>query len=40
MFEVFREDHVPVCDVAETVPDPFNDPNALDEEEQQPEEIF
>ena len=40
MFEVFREDHVPVCDVAETGPDPFNDPNAMDEEEQQPEEIF
>lgn len=40
MFEVFREGHVPVCDVAETVPDPFNDPNALNEEEQEAEEIF
>ncbi len=40
MFEVFREGHVPVCDVAEAVPDPFNEPNALDEEEQQPEELF
>jgi penicillin-binding protein 1A len=40
MFEVFREGHVPVCDVAEDVPDPFNDPNTPDEEAQEPEEIF
>jgi penicillin-binding protein 1A len=39
MFEVFREGHVPVCEVADTVPDPFNDPNALDEEHE-PEELF
>jgi penicillin-binding protein 1A len=39
MFEVFREGHVPVCEVAEAVPDPFNDPNALDETEQA-EELF
>ncbi len=38
MFEVFREEHVPVCEVADVVVDPFNDPNALDEEE--PEELF
>ncbi len=40
MFEVFREGHVPVCEVAETVPDPFNDPSALDDEQKEPEEIF
>jgi penicillin-binding protein 1A len=40
MFELFREGHVPVCDVAEDVPDPFNDPNAPDEEPPEPEEIF
>ena len=38
MFEVFREGHVPVCEVADVVADPFNDPSALDEEE--PEELF
>ena len=38
MFEVFREGHVPVCEVADAVVDPFNDPAALDEEE--PEELF
>jgi hypothetical protein len=38
MFEVFREGHVPVCEVADVVPDPFNDPGAMDEEE--PEELF
>ncbi len=38
MFEVFREGHVPVCELADVVVDPFNDPNALDEEE--PEELF
>jgi penicillin-binding protein 1A len=38
MFEVFREGHVPVCEVADVVVDPFNDPGALDEEE--PEELF
>jgi penicillin-binding protein 1A len=38
MFEVFREGHVPVCEVADVVIDPFNDPSALDEEE--PEELF
>jgi penicillin-binding protein 1A len=38
MFEVFREGHVPVCEVADAVFDPFNDPTALDEEE--PEELF
>ncbi len=38
MFEVFREGHVPVCELTETVIDPFNDPNAMDEEE--PENIF
>jgi penicillin-binding protein 1A len=40
MFEIFREGHVPVCEVAEVVPDPFNDPNALDDEEEEPEELF
>jgi penicillin-binding protein 1A len=39
MFEVFREGHVPVCEVADAVPDPFNDPNAMDEEEES-EELF
>ncbi len=38
MFEVFREGHVPVCEVADLVVDPFNDPNALVDEE--PEELF
>ena len=38
MFEVFREGHVPVCEVADVVLDPFNDPNSLDE--QRPEELF
>jgi penicillin-binding protein 1A len=38
MFEVFREGHVPVCELADVVIDPFNDPSALDEEE--PEELF
>jgi penicillin-binding protein 1A len=38
MFEVFREGHVPVCEVADVVIDPFNDPSTLDEEE--PEELF
>ncbi len=38
MFEVFREGHVPICEVADVVVDPFNDPRALDEEE--PEELF
>ncbi len=38
MFEVFREGHVPVCEVADMVVDPFNDPSALDEEE--PEDLF
>ena len=38
MFEVFREGNVPVCEVAEVVVDPFNDPSPLDEEE--PEELF
>jgi penicillin-binding protein 1A len=38
MFEVFREGHVPVCELADVVPDPFNDPGAMDEEE--PEELF
>jgi penicillin-binding protein 1A len=40
MFEVFREGHVPVCEVAEAVPDPFNDPGAFDDEEEEPEELF
>lgn len=40
MFEVFREGHVPVCEIADTVPDPFNDPTVLDEDEQEAEEIF
>jgi penicillin-binding protein 1A len=39
MFEVFREGHVPVCEVADAVPDPFNDPSDLGEEEE-PEELF
>ena len=38
MFEVFREGHVPVCEVADLVVDPFNDPNTLVDEE--PEELF
>ena len=38
MFEVFREGHVPVCELADLVIDPFNDPSALDEKE--PEELF
>ena len=38
MFEVFREGHVPVCEIADVVADPFNDPSALDEEES--EELF
>jgi penicillin-binding protein 1A len=38
MFEVFREGHVPVCEVADAVVDPFNDPGSLDE--RAPDEIF
>jgi len=38
MFEVFREGHVPVCEVPDVVVDPFNDPSTLDEEEA--EELF
>jgi len=38
MFEVFREGHVPVCEVAEFVVDPFNNPSAPDEEDS--EELF
>jgi len=38
MFEVFREGHVPICEVADVVLDPFNDPNALDDEGR--EELF
>ena len=38
MFEKFREGHVPVCEIADVVPDPFNDPNALDEETE--EDLF
>ncbi len=38
MFEVFREGHVPVCEVADVVLDPFNDPSALDDEGR--EELF
>lgn len=38
MFEVFREGHVPVCEVADAVVDPFNDPGSLDEKA--PEELF
>jgi len=38
MFEKFREGHVPVCEIADVVPDPFNDPNALDEEAE--EDLF
>jgi penicillin-binding protein 1A len=30
VFEVFREDHVPECDVAEEVPDIFNDASGID----------
>jgi hypothetical protein len=40
MFEVFREGHVPVCEIAEAVPDPFNDPAALDEDGEESEELF
>ena len=32
VFEVFREDHVPECDVGEEVPDIFNDASAIDPE--------
>lgn len=38
MFEVFREGHVPVCEVADAVVDPFNDPGSMDEEGS--EELF
>jgi penicillin-binding protein 1A len=40
MFEVFREGHVPVCEIAEAVPDPFNDPATLDEDGEESEELF
>ena len=46
-FEVFREGHVPICDIAETVPDIFNDASGLDappaeegEEQEEPETLF
>ena len=40
MFEVFREAHVPVCEVSDIAPDPFNDFSILDREQQEPENIF
>jgi penicillin-binding protein 1A len=47
IFEVFREGHVPECDIAETVPDIFNDASGIDpppaedgEEQQEPETLF
>ncbi|MFQ5982487.1 MAG: penicillin-binding protein 1A [Woeseiaceae bacterium] len=40
MFEIFREGHVPVCEVADAVPDPFNEPGALEDDEAEPEELF
>ena len=30
VFEIFREEHVPECDIAEEVPDIFNDASAVD----------
>ena len=30
VFEVFREDHVPECDVVEELPDIFNDASSID----------
>ncbi len=49
-FEMFRQDHVPDCEVVEELPDIFNDANGIDEpdpedaedaeEEQEPESIF
>ena len=40
VFEVFREGHVPECDLAEEVPDIFNDASAIDPEpdEETPED--
>jgi len=43
LFEVFREGHVPVCDVADAAPDIFNDASGIDappeeEPEAEPEE--
>ncbi|MFQ5547847.1 MAG: penicillin-binding protein 1A [Woeseia sp.] len=40
MFEIFREGHVPVCEVADAAPDPFNDPGALEDQDREPEELF
>ena len=46
-FEVFREGHVPDCEIVEDLPDIFNDASGIDEpepedaeEEQEPESIF
>ena len=47
VFEVFREGHVPECDIADAVPDIFNDASAIDapptedgEEQEEPETLF
>jgi penicillin-binding protein 1A len=43
IFEYFREDHVPVCEDVEDLPDLFNDASGTDpepEEEEGPEDLF
>ena len=43
IFEYFREDHVPVCEDVEELPDLFNDASGTDpepEEEEGPEDLF
>jgi penicillin-binding protein 1A len=47
VFEVFRDGHVPECEIVDEVPDIFNDASAIDapvvedgEEEQEPETLF
>lgn len=41
VFEIFREGHVPKCEAAENVPDPFNDAGDSDADgEEKPESLF
>ena len=40
MFEVFREDHVPECEIIEDQPDIFNSAELADEDEEQEDTLF
>jgi penicillin-binding protein 1A len=40
MFEVFREDHVPECELVDDQPDIFNSAELIDDEEEQEDTLF